>query len=64
MNESILTTFERSVVFRGSWGSGGYWLQPQPKTEPPLTILVCQIQILDMHSLNLNKLQLDQGPIL
>ena len=31
--ESILTTFEASVIFSGSQGSSGNWLEP--KTKPP-----------------------------
>jgi len=31
--ESILTTFEMSNIFGGSWGSSANWLKP--KTEPP-----------------------------
>jgi len=30
---SILTTFESSSIFVGSWGSFENWLEP--KTEPP-----------------------------
>jgi len=37
--ESILTTFEASVIFRGSWGSIKNWLEP--KTKPPFAILAC-----------------------
>jgi len=36
---SILTTFELSSIFGGSWGSIGNWLEP--KTNPPLGILAC-----------------------
>ena len=35
--QSILTTFESSVTFRGNWGSTGNLLDP--KTKPPLQIL-------------------------
>ena len=35
--ESILTTYEVSVIFWGLWGSSGNWLEP--KTKPPLQIL-------------------------
>jgi len=31
---SVLTTFEYSSIFGGSWGSTKNWLKP--KTEPPL----------------------------
>jgi len=27
--ESILTTFELSIVFKGSWGTSEYWLEPK-----------------------------------
>jgi len=37
---SILTTFETSIIFGGSWGSIENLLQP--KTEPPKGNLVCQ----------------------
>jgi len=36
---SILTNFELSSVFGGSWGSIENWLEP--KTEPPLRNLAC-----------------------
>jgi len=36
---SILTALESSSIFRGSWGSIEYWLEP--KTEPPLGNLAC-----------------------
>jgi len=35
----ILTTFELSSIFGGSWGSIEDWLEP--KTEPPLGKLAC-----------------------
>jgi len=35
----ILTTFEMSIIFGGSWGSIENWLEP--KTEPPLGNLAC-----------------------
>ena len=35
--ESILTPFEASVIFGGSWGSSGIWREP--KTKPPFQIL-------------------------
>ena len=37
--KSILTTFEASVIFRGSWGSIENWLKP--KTKPPYAISAC-----------------------
>jgi len=36
---SILTTFESSSIFRGSWGSIENWLNP--KTKPPSGNLAC-----------------------
>jgi hypothetical protein len=36
----ILTTFELSIIFGGSWGSIEKWLKP--KTKPPSGNLVCQ----------------------
>jgi len=36
---SILTTFESSIIFGGSWGSIENWLEP--KTEPPLGNSAC-----------------------
>jgi len=36
---SILTTFESSIIFGGSWGSIEYWLKP--KTKPPSENLAC-----------------------
>jgi len=36
---SILTTFESSITFGGSWGSIENWLEP--KTEPPSGNLPC-----------------------
>jgi len=38
--ESILTTFELSIIFRGSWGSSVNCLEPEIK--PPLGNLACQ----------------------
>ena len=38
--ESILTTFEASVIFRGSWDSIESWLKPE--TKPPFAILAFQ----------------------
>jgi hypothetical protein len=35
----ILTTFESSSIFGGSWGSIENWLEPQ--TEPPSGNLAC-----------------------
>jgi hypothetical protein len=35
----ILTTFELSIIFRGSWDSIENWLKP--KTKPPSGNLVC-----------------------
>ena len=35
--ESILTIFEASIIFVGSWGNIGNWLEP--KNKPPLRIL-------------------------
>jgi len=35
----ILTTFESSSTFGGSWGSIGNWLEP--KTKPPSGNLTC-----------------------
>jgi len=37
---SILTTFEWSIIFGGSWGSIENWLEP--KTEPPSGNLASQ----------------------
>ncbi len=37
--ESILTTFEASFIFRGSWGICKNW--PELKIEPPSTNLAC-----------------------
>ena len=37
--ESILTTFEASVIFQGSWGSSKNWLEPE--TVPPKENLTC-----------------------
>jgi hypothetical protein len=37
--ESILTTFESSIIFGGSCGSIENWIKP--KTEPPLGNLAC-----------------------
>ncbi len=39
---SILTTFEISSIFGGSWSSIENWLQP--KTRPPLENLACPNQ--------------------
>jgi len=36
---SILTTFELSIIYGGSWDSIENWLEP--KTEPPLGNLAC-----------------------
>ncbi len=36
---SILTTFESSIIFGGSWSSIENWLEP--KTEPPSENLDC-----------------------
>jgi len=38
---SILTPFESSSIFGGSWGSIEYWLKP--KTKPLLENLTCEI---------------------
>jgi len=35
----ILTTFESSIIFGGSWGSIENWLEP--KTKPPSGNLAC-----------------------
>jgi len=35
----ILTTFESSSIFEGSWGCIENWLEP--KTKPPLGNLAC-----------------------
>jgi len=39
--ESILTTFESSSIFGGSWGSIENWLKPKTK-QPPSENLACQ----------------------
>jgi len=36
---SILTTFESSSIFEGSWGRIENWLEPN--TKPPLGNLAC-----------------------
>jgi len=36
---SILTTFELSIIFKGSWGNIENWLKP--KTEQPSGNLPC-----------------------
>jgi len=36
---SILTTFQSSIIFAGSWGSIENWLEP--KTKPPTGNLAC-----------------------
>jgi len=36
---TILTTFELSIVFGGSWGGIENWLKP--KTKPPSKKLAC-----------------------
>jgi len=36
----ILTPFESSIIFGGSWGSIKNWLKP--KTEPPSGNLACE----------------------
>jgi len=40
--ESILITFESSVIYWGIWGSIENWLKP--KSEPPSGNLACQNQ--------------------
>jgi len=37
--ESILTTFELSIIFGGRWGSIENWLEP--KIEPPSGNIAC-----------------------
>jgi hypothetical protein len=37
--ESILTTFELSIIFGGSWVSIENWLEPE--TQPPSGNLAC-----------------------
>ena len=40
--ESLLTTFEASNIFWGSWGSSKIWLEPKTELSlPSLTKLIC-----------------------